>query len=94
MKTSAIDYDERATSYETRMRKPESIADGSISFPRFKSITIQAGVNKLYIALLNPSFNEADIQFIMTLEGRDKPLLESGLVKPGKAITEVSLPKI
>ncbi|MBP2097242.1 hypothetical protein [Enterococcus rivorum] len=93
MKTSAIDYDEQATSYETRVKKPESIADGSISFPGFKSITIEEGGDKLYIALLNPSFNKADIQFIMTLEGREKPLLESGLVQPGKAITEVSLPK-
>ncbi|EOH96634.1 hypothetical protein UAW_01799 [Enterococcus haemoperoxidus ATCC BAA-382] len=93
LKTSAIHYDAQAVKYEAKIKKPENLPINSITFPGFRDIAIQEGDKVLYIALVNPSFNKADIQFKVTLNDRTTPILTTGLVKPGQAVTEVPLPK-
>jgi len=46
----------------------------------------------MYIALENPSFNDANLQFKIIIDNNEKNAYQSGLVKPGEAITEVPIP--
>lgn len=89
---SSLKKDESAQSYKSKMKKPEDWAKEEIAFPSYKQVNVEEGASKAYVALLNPEFNEANIQFIVTIDEQEKPLLESGLVEPGKAITSFDLP--
>ena len=46
----------------------------------------------MYVALANPSFNKAYIKFELAMDDEEEPFYQSGLVRPGEAITEVKLP--
>lgn len=88
-----LDFDKSAKTYKSKIKKPEEWAEDRIAFPAFKEVKVVQGSDKAYMALENPSFNEAYLQFSLFLNGEKTPFYESGLVKPGKAITEIPLPK-
>lgn len=91
--SNAIEYDDTAVDYQTSIAKPEGISGNSITFPGFKDTMIEEGSDKLYLMLVNPEFNQGNIQFTVFLDDEKKPILETKLVKPGKAITEIPLTK-
>lgn len=87
-----IDFDKSAKTYKSKIKKPEEWSEDKIAFPAFKEVTVVQGSKKFYMALENPSFNEAYLQFTLTLNGEGTPFYETGLVKPGEAVTEVPMP--
>lgn len=94
LNTSSV-YDSNAKDYQSKIKKPEDWPKSKIAFPAYGNTKILEGTDKLYIALQNPSFNEANLKYILYLdeETKAKKLYETDLIKPGQAITEVDLPK-
>lgn len=88
---SLLGFDESAKTYTGKIKRPEEWTKEKIAFPAFKEVKAIEGSDKLYIALENPSFNEAYLQFTMYMDNSNAPIYESGLVKPGQAITEIPL---
>lgn len=87
-----LNYEKNVVKYAGKIERPVNFSPNNISFPGFAPIKIKEGAKELFIDLVNPEFNEADIQFIVMLNEEDV-LLNSGLVAPGEAITRVPLPK-
>lgn len=87
-----LTYEKKVVKYTGKIARPENFTPDNISFPGFAPIKIKEGTKELLIDLVNPEFNEVDIQFIVILGEKDI-LLNSGLVAPGEAITRVALPK-
>ncbi|WP_375179510.1 hypothetical protein [Enterococcus rotai] len=87
----AIDGD--AVSYEAAIKKPDGIAANAITFPAYADTTIKKNTEVFPVVLVNPEFNKAYIQFIVTIDDKKVPLLTTGLIEPGKAIIGVTLPK-
>lgn len=90
----SLGFDSSAKKYDSKIKKPEEWSQSRIAFPAFKEMSIEEGTDKLYIALANPSFNEANLQFSLRIEPEKSPFFETKLVKPGEAITEVPIPKL
>ncbi|NBA40645.1 hypothetical protein [Enterococcus hirae] len=88
-------FDSNAKDYQSNIKKPEDWPKSKIAFPAYGDMQIEEGTDKLYIALVNPDFNEANLQYILYLNGENKSdeFYETGLISPGKAVTEVSLPR-
>lgn len=91
--TAALEYEKNAVEYETKINQPEALNKNTITFPGYGNMTIEEGTEILYIALVNPSFNKGNIKFNVSLDQETAPLLKTNLVTPGKAVTEVPLPK-
>lgn len=91
--SDAIEYDNKAVDYQTSIAKPEGISGNSITFPGFRDTSIEEGSDKLYLMLVNPEFNQGNIQFTVYVDDAKKPTLTTKLVKPGKAISEIPLSK-
>jgi len=85
--------DGSAVKYEASIKKPEGLADNVITFPAYADVQIKKGTEIFPIVLVNPDFNKAYIQFVVSIDRKKVPLLTTGLVEPGKAITGVTLPK-
>lgn len=94
-KDNGLIFDSSAKKYDAKIKKPQDWTNTRIAFPGYKDTKIMEGDKALYIALSNPSFNEANFKFKVYIDHEDKEheLLDSDLVKPGEAITQVSLPK-
>lgn len=88
-----LGFDNSAEKYEGKIKEPKEWSTSRVAFPAFKSVRALEGSETLYIALVNPSFNEANIQFTVSLDGVEEPLLVTKLVRPGEAVKEVQLPK-
>lgn len=88
-------YDSDAKDYQSKIKKPEDWPKSKIAFPAYGDTKILEGTDKLYIALQNPSFNEANLKYILYLdeETKAKKIYETDLIQPGKAITEIDLPE-
>ncbi|MEY8500489.1 DUF4832 domain-containing protein [Enterococcus avium] len=88
-------YDSNAKDYQSKIKKPEDWPKSKIAFPAYGNVKVLEGTDKLYIALQNPSFNEANLKYIIYLDEKieTKKICETDLIQPGKAITEVDLPK-
>lgn len=60
-----------------------------ISLPGYDSVTLQAGTDTAYVALWNPPKNPCYFKFSIILD--EETLYETGLIEPGKAVTEIKL---
>lgn len=85
--------DDSAVEYTTAIKKPANIADNAITFPAYADVKIKKGTDIFPVVLVNPEFNKAYIQFIVSIDKKKVPLLTTGLIEPGKAIIGVTLPK-
>lgn len=85
--------DGSAVKYEASIKRPEGLADNAITFPAYTDVQIKKGTDIFPVVLVNPEFNKAYIQFIVSIDKKKVPLLTTGLVEPGKAIIGVTLPK-
>lgn len=91
-----VTMDSNAQKYNSKIKKPEDWPKTKIAYPAYGPTKIVQGATKLYIALQNPKFNEANLQYILYLdkeEDKDHQLIKTGLIEPGKAVTEVPLPE-
>lgn len=89
-----LNFDTSAEKYQSKIKKPEDWTSTRLAFPGYEDIKIEEGTKLLYIALENPSFNEANFQYTLFLDGKDDAhqLVKTGLIKPGEAVTKVVLP--
>ncbi|MGL9970975.1 hypothetical protein [Enterococcus sp. DIV1420a] len=85
--------DPQAVNYDTKMKKPSNYDATQLVFPGYDEITVSEGAEKAYVALANPEFNKASFKFIISYGENNEVLMETGLVKPGKAVNEFPLPK-
>ena len=83
------DLDPNAQNYEPAFEYQENIDPDHIALPGYEEINMAAGTDTAYVALWNPPTNPCYFQFQVIYEG--DVLFESGLVEPGKAVTEVPL---
>lgn len=67
-------------------------SENSIAIPGYSYVYVEAGTDVAYVALWNPAGNPCYFKYIFTTEDGEK-LYESGLIPPGKAVTEVQLSK-
>ncbi|NTJ98456.1 hypothetical protein HQ633_12700, partial [Enterococcus faecium] len=57
-------FDSHAKDYQSNIKKPEDWPKSKIAFPAYGDMQIEEGTDELYIALQNPDFNEANLQYI------------------------------
>lgn len=87
-----ISKDTNAHKYNLKIKKTEDWPKTKIAYPSFGPTKIVEGTTKLYIALQNPKFNEANLQYTLYLD-KEHQLIKTRLIEPSEAVTEVSLPK-
>lgn len=84
--------DRSAVNYEP----PEGLNTGgsanSIAIPGYRSIYVEAGTDTAAVALWNPASNPCFFRYRFIAEDGEV-LFESGLIPPGKAVTEAKLSK-
>mgnify|MGYP005781838849 FL=1 len=81
--------DPNAEDYEPSFEYQGSTDPDHIALPGYEEINMAAETDTAYVALWNPPTNPCYFQFQVTYEG--ETLYESGLIEPGKAVTEVPL---
>lgn len=81
--------DPNAKDYEPSFEYQGTTDPDHIALPGYDEITMAAGTDTAYVALWNPPTNPCYFQFQVIYDG--DILYESGLVEPGKAVTEVPL---
>lgn len=62
-----------------------------IQIPGYPSITLPANTENVTVALLNPEGNPCYFTFELVLDDTDEVLYTSGMVAPGKVITDITL---
>lgn len=94
LSNEAKKLDPNASDYAPSTKLDLETDPNNIAIPGYKDIKIKAGTDTAYVALWNPTNNPCLFKFTIKLTEGDKILYESGLVAPGKAITEVKLNQI
>lgn len=62
-----------------------------IKIPGYPSITLPADTEEVTVALLNPEDNPCYFTFELVLRDTDEVLYTSGMVAPGKVLTDITL---
>lgn len=90
---SQIDHeiDPNAKEYEDIFVAPDEVAPGNLSAPGYDQVTFRAGRRNVQIVLPNPAVNPCYFRFSLILPDTHETLYRSGLVPPGKAITDITL---
>lgn len=81
------DLDPNAKNYEPDFEYSENTDPDHIAIPGYEEIRMEAGTDTAYVALWNPPANPCYFKF-QICQG-DEVLYESGLIEPGKAVTEI-----
>lgn len=84
-------FDQNAEDYQGKIKQPVDWTSEKISFPSYRTVRILKTAKEIHLSLVNPSFNKANLQFTLYLNGQKEPLLRTGLVQPGKAVQKVPL---
>lgn len=82
--------DSSAVDYTPPERLNVETTENSIAIPGYQKIRVEAGTDTAYVVLWNPDSNPCYFRYILKAEDGEV-LFESGLIPPGKAITEVQL---
>lgn len=90
---SRFDFDKNAQSYESPIKKPTDWTGDRIAFPAFKEVRVGENDKEVNMALSNPDFNDAYFKYSLYLDEDSEPFFETGIVKPGQAVTSVTLPE-
>ncbi|MGL9971279.1 hypothetical protein [Enterococcus sp. DIV1420a] len=85
--------DPQAVTYNNKIEKPKDYDATQLVFPGYDDIKVPEGTDKAYVSLVNPVFNQASFKFTISNEADNQMLLETGLIKPGKAVNEIPIPK-
>ncbi|MBQ2735008.1 MAG: hypothetical protein IJF33_04170, partial [Clostridia bacterium] len=90
---SQIDHeiDPNAKDYGDLYVGPAEVTPGNLSAPGYDKVTFRAGERNVQIVLPNPEVNPCYFRFSLVLPDTNETLYRSGLVPPGKAITDVTL---
>lgn len=90
------EFDENAHSYTDPVKKGESWTAGQLVFPGFGEVPVGIDDKEIKITLGNSKINEAYFKYKVVVEqdGKDITILDTKLIKPGEAITEISTEKL
>lgn len=90
------DFDENAHSYNDPIKKGANWETGQLVFPGFGEVPVGVGDKEIKITLGNSKVNEAYFKYKVVVEqdGEDITILDTKLIKPGDAITEISTKKL
>lgn len=80
-----------AVSYSTNLKKPKNFKN-QIALPGFSKIVVKKGDGYAKVALSNPSFNEVYLKYTVKLSERNKELLKTEAIPPGKAVKGFVIP--
>lgn len=83
--------EDEAIAYKMPEGVPANTDPNKIALPGYGDLTIQAGTDELYAALVNPEGNQCYFKYRVILKDGNKVLYESNLIKPGMAVTNVKL---
>lgn len=83
--------DKNAKPFETQIKR-EDMEDSKILLPGFETLYMDEGSDELYVALANPEGNPCFFQYTIYMEGSKKEIYQSGMIKPGEAVTTVKMP--
>lgn len=84
--------DPSAENYTPKIKVPENNDSTKIAIPGYSDISMPTG-SISHISLWNPKGNPCHFKFFIVLDETKETLYESGLVEPGKAVTEQKLKK-
>lgn len=82
--------DRSAVNYEPPEHLNVEGSDGAIAIPGYRQIYVEAGTGYASAVLWNPPGNPCYFKYILKAED-EAVLFESGLIPPGKAVTEIEL---
>ena len=93
--TGDLDIDENAGDWngEKLPDKTDDAPAAGIKIPGYPSITLPKDQKTVNVALLNPEGNPCYFTFEIVLKGTGESLYKSKLVPPGKAITQITMPR-
>lgn len=83
--------EDEAIAYKMPDGIPSNTDPTKIAIPGYGDLTIQAGTDELYAALVNPEGNQCYFKYRVVLKDGNKIVYESDLIKPGMAVTNVKL---
>ncbi len=86
---SGLQLDSNASAWEPTT-SIQTTEEQGIQIPGYGTIYFAAGEKDVPITLYNPEENTCNFVFELSIEG-DEPFYQTGLVEPGKAVTEISL---
>ena len=85
------DIDPNAKDYADLNIRAGDVTPGNFTAPGYKDISFRANTEKVQMILPNYEGNPCYIRFSLVLKDNGEILYRSGLVPPGKAITEITL---
>ena len=62
-----------------------------IKIPGYESIVFPAGETDVQLTLMNPAGNKCNFVYELYIDEDDTPIYTSGLIEPGKEISEITL---
>lgn len=93
IKKTIFKEDSQVVTKNNKIEKPKNYDVAQLLFPDYNDIKVPEGTDKAYVSLVNPVFNQASFKFTISNEMDNETLLETGLIKPGKAVDEIPIPK-
>ncbi|HHB0784448.1 FHA domain-containing protein [Enterococcus faecium] len=89
-------FDANAHSYNDPIKKGATWTPGQLIFPGFGEVPVGINDKEIKITLGNSKINEAYFKYkvVVEQEGKDITILDTKLIKPGDAITEISTEKL
>ena len=69
----------------------DGVEEGNISAPGYSAISFPANTRKVQMILPNPQGNPCYFRFSLVLKDTGEVLYRSGLIPPGKAVTDLTL---
>ena len=85
------DLDPNAVDWTSSLPEAGDSSEAGIAIPGYPSITIPADTTDVNIVLTNPEGNPCYFTFNIVLDDTGESLYQSGMVEPGKAITNITL---
>lgn len=83
--------DPNASDYTSTLQRPKDWDGGSILLPGFDDLRLEADSDVLHTAFYNPKGNPCYFQYKLIYKDTGEILYQSGLIAPGKAVTEEKL---
>lgn len=90
------EFDDNAHSYNDPIKKGNTWTTGQLVFPGFGDVPVGVDDDKIIITLGNSKVNEAYFKYKVVVEqdNKDITILDTKLIKPGEAITEIPTEKL
>lgn len=93
---NSSEFDENAHNYNDPVKKGPNWTAGQLVFPGFGEVSVNADDKEIPIILGNSKINEAYFKYkvVVEQEGKEVTILNTKLIRPGEAITEIPTEKI